>query len=122
MAIISLIVGLTAPRFGSGIDRQETRAKLQYIEDQFRQLPRRIRLSTRSLQLPADLKVSDLGDGMPVLEIPPNWTLSFSPALQISPLGACNASKLSIQTDQPDTPPYRYKIVDLSCELIPETP
>lgn len=123
MLIVGLLVGLTAPRFGAGIDRYEIRSQREHIEDQVRQLPRRVRLAAQSLQLPQTPFANDLGDGAPILEVPPGWVISFSPPLVISRLGACNETRVTV------TPPESsgessatYRIVDLSCEVLPQTP
>lgn len=123
MLVVGLLVGLTAPRFGAGIDRYEIRSQREHIEDQLRQLPRRVRLAARSLELPQQSLLSDLGDGAPVLDLPPGWTIAFSPPLVISRLGACNETKIVLSPPESsgETPPA-YKITDLSCEVLPQTP
>lgn len=122
MFVVSLLVGLTAPRFGAGIDRYETHSQKQNIEDQLRQLPRRARLAARSVELPKDLKLNILGDGEPVLNISLGWTISFDPPLVISRLGSCSGTEVRLQSSNQIEASTRYKITDLSCELIPLTP
>lgn len=122
MLVVSLLVGLTAPRFGAGIDRYEIHSQRQDIEDQLRQLPRRARLAARSVELPADQKLIILGDGEPVLRVPDGWTLSFNPPLVVSRLGACAGSEVTLLSSIQIEASTRYKIVDLSCELLPTTP
>ena len=89
LVIVGLLVGLTAPRFGAGIDRYEALSRRQALEDQIRQLPRRARLAATALELPRDLQVENLGDGSPALTIPDGWSIDFTPPLIISQLGAC---------------------------------
>lgn len=121
MLIVGLLVGLTAPRFGAGIDKYETSSQREYIEDQLRQLPRRVRLSARGLELPKEQQLPDLGDGDPALVLPQGWTLSFTPPLIISRLGACNGTILTLTPpQQTNAPPAIYKVADLSCELLPQ--
>lgn len=123
MLVVGLLVGLTAPRFGAGLDRYETNSQREYIEDQLRQLSRRARLTAKGIELPQDQTKIDLGDGAPVLTLPPGWAITFTPPLVISRLGACNGTTVSLASpEQSASPPYIYKIADLSCELLPQTP
>jgi prepilin-type N-terminal cleavage/methylation domain-containing protein len=120
--IIGLIVGLTAPRLGAGIDRYELTAQRQDLEDQLRQLPRRVRLAGRSLELPRDAKLANLGDGNPVLVIQPEWSVTFTPSLVISRMGACSKTEVHLQSSKDSTISMRYKLAELSCELLPIAP
>jgi prepilin-type N-terminal cleavage/methylation domain-containing protein len=122
MLIVGLLVGLTAPRFGAGIDRYESLSQKQAMEDQLRQLPRRVRLNAKTIELPRDLKMENLGDDEPVLRIPEGWTISFAPPLVISRLGACSGSTVSLQSAAMPETSSRYRLVELSCELLPESP
>jgi prepilin-type N-terminal cleavage/methylation domain-containing protein len=119
--IVGLLVGLTAPRFAARIDHYEIFSQRQDIEDQLRQLPRRVRFAAKTIKLPDDLGVANLGDGEPVLRIPAGWTLSFSPSLVISRLGACSASEVQLQSVSMTEAAARYKIAELNCELLSVT-
>jgi prepilin-type N-terminal cleavage/methylation domain-containing protein len=119
--IVGLLVGLTAPRFAARIDRYEIYSQRQDIEDQLRQMPRRVRSAAKTVELPADLSMSDLGDGEPVLSMPSGWTISFSPPLVVSRLGACSASEVLLQPVSMTEAAARYKIAELNCELLPVT-
>lgn len=122
MLIVGLLVGLTAPRFGAGIDQYETRSQYEHIEDQLRQLPRRVRLAARGLELPKDQQLTNLGDGEPPLNLPPGWTVTFYPPLVISRLGACNGTTVTVSPPSQNTAsPHLYKILEFSCELIPQS-
>lgn len=123
MLIVSLLVGLTAPRFGTGIEQYEERSQYEHIEDQLRQLPRRARLAARGLELPKDQQLTNLGDGEPPLNLPPGWTITFSPPLVISRLGACSGTTVTISPSARNTASSRlYKISEFSCELSPQNP
>jgi len=122
MFIVGLLVGLIAPRFGYRIDRMERVSQKQDFEDQIRQLPRRARLAGRSIELPKDLSMTDLGDGAPALNIPTGWALRFEPALLIAANGVCSATSLTIVFPDADEIPAKYSIAGLSCELSPLNP
>jgi type II secretory pathway pseudopilin PulG len=117
--LVGLLVGLIAPRFGPRLDHMERVSQMQDLEDQLRQLPRRVRLAGRNIELPKDLGMTDLGDGAPVLNVPQGWTISFDPALMIAANGACSATSLAIVLGATDETTARYSIADLSCELSP---
>ncbi len=119
MFIISLMFGLVAPRFGAGLDRYELLSQRKDIEDQLRQLPRRVRLSARPLELPGDIKLADLGDGAPPLLVPPGWQLSFTPPMLISRNGACSASVAELIASENIEASARYQVTELTCELVP---
>ena len=117
LVVVGLLVGLTVPRFAAGLDQREWIAQRADIEDQLRELPRRVRLNANPLQLPVDLKISDLGDGFAPLRLPSGWQIAFTPALEISMLGTCSAS--TVLVSKPDNPSMNatYQIAPLSCEL-----
>lgn len=121
MLIVGLLVGLTAPRFGSSVDRYRAYSQHQEIADQLRQMPRRARLLSRSVELPRDLSLADMGDGDPPLRLPEGWAIGFSPPLVISSIGACTGSQVVVYSTVPDTPLARYQIMGLSCEIHPAT-
>ena len=77
--VVGLLVSLTVPRFAAGYQQRELLAQRADIEDQLRELPRRVRLSAQPLQLPLDLKLPDLGDGSAPLHLPPGWEIAFDP-------------------------------------------
>lgn len=122
MFIVGLIVGLTAPRLGAGIDRYELLAQRQSIEDQLRQLPRRARLVGRAIELPHDIKSGDIGDDHPALSIPSDWSITFSPPLVISRLGACSETEVQLQSAKDMSATQRYKLTEPACELLPLAP
>lgn len=115
--IVGLLVGLVAPRYGSTIDNYELNMQRQNIEDQLRQLPRRVRLVGRPIRLPDDAKEKDLGDGAPAFSISSGWRVEFSPPLMISRLGACSESTVRLTSDLLPGFSTTYKISELSCEL-----
>lgn len=121
LVIVGLLVGLTAPRFGAGIDRYEALSRRQALEDQIRQLPRRARLAATALELPRDLKAENLGDGSPALTLPDGWSIDFTPPLIISQLGACSASAITLTTPDTSEQAHRYQITDLTCDLAAAT-
>jgi prepilin-type N-terminal cleavage/methylation domain-containing protein len=122
MFVVGLLVGLIAPRFASRIDAIERFSQRQELEDQLRQLPRRVRLAGRGIELPKDVALANLGDGEPVLKVPEGWAVGFEPPLMIGVNGACSASSVSLTTPEPKELPSRYRIAELSCELSPVNP
>ncbi len=117
LVVVGLLVGLTVPRFAAGLEQRELIAQRADIEDQLRELPRRVRLNAHPVLLPLDLKKPNIGDGMAPLRLPPGWQIAFTPPLEISLLGTCSASKVLVsQQDNPgmDT---AYQIAPLSCDL-----
>lgn len=115
--VVGLLVSLTVPRFSAGYQQRELLAQRADIEDQLRELPRRVRLSVHPLQLPLDLKLPDLGDGSAPLRLPSGWEITFDPALQISLLGACSSSSVSLRLDAHPALSAQYKLAPISCEL-----
>lgn len=115
--VIGLMVGLIVPRFGPGLDRLQLLSQRQEIEDQLRRLPRRVRLTGRAIELPADLALANLGDGVPPLGLPAGWQLEFSPPLVISRLGACTASHVHLISELQASASMRYQVAELTCEL-----
>lgn len=115
--VVGLLASLTIPRFATSYQLRELTAQRSDIEDQLRELPRRVRLSAHPLELPADLKLPDLGDGVAPLRLPPGWELGFEPSLEISLLGACSSSR--VQITHADTPMLtaRYQIARFTCEI-----
>ena len=120
--IVGLLVGLTAPRLGAGIDRYRALSERQDVEDQLRMLPRRARLLARGLVLPSDEQIKDFGDGRPPLDLPDGWEIVFSPPLLVSPMGACNKSDVVLKPPAGEMLPSRYVLLDLTCELLPSPP
>lgn len=122
LVVVGLLVGLTVPRFAAGLEQRELMAQRAEIEDQLRELPRRVRLNSQPVQLPLDLKQSDIGDGFAILRLPLGWRIAFVPPLEISMLGICSASTVSVS--QPDNPGMdtTYQIAPLSCELSSSPP
>ena len=117
LVVVGLLVGLTVPRFAAGLEQRELIAQRADIEDQLRELPRRVRLNAHPVQLPLDLKQPNIGDGFAPLRLPLGWQIAFAPPLEISMLGTCSASTVSVS--QPDNPGMdtAYQIAPLSCEL-----
>jgi len=117
LVVVGLLVGLTVPRFAAGIEQRELIAQRADIEDQLRELPRRVRLNAHPVQLPLDMKQPDIGDGFAPLRLPSGWQIAFAPPLEISMLGTCSASTVAVT--QPDNPNMdaAYQIASLSCEL-----
>jgi len=115
--IVSLLGGLIAPRLGYRIDHMEHVSQKRDFEDQLRQLPRRVRLAGRSVELPRDLEMTDLGDGAPVLNVPQGWSIIFKPQLLIAANGACSATALTITFPAADETSANYSVSNLSCEL-----
>ena len=117
LVVVGLLVGLTVPRFAAGLEQRELIAQRADIEDQLRELPRRVRLNAHPVLLPLDLKQPDIGDGFAPLRLPPGWQIAFAPSLEISLLGTCSASKVLVsQQDNPGMD-VAYQIAPLSCEL-----
>lgn len=118
MFIVGLLTSLMAPRLGGNIDHFEALSQRKELEDQLRQLPRRIRYVGRKVELPKDLSEADIGDGGgPVLTLPAGWRLTASPPLLISPAGACSASVLQLATVRDASVTTRYQVAELSCEI-----
>lgn len=115
--VVGLLVSLTVPRFAAGYQQRELLAQRSDIEDQLRELPRRVRLNAHPLQLPADLKLKDLGDGRAPLQLPAGWSVSFAPALEISLLGACSPAKITISHADSPALMARYQLSRLNCEI-----
>ncbi len=120
--VVGLLVSLTVPRFATGYQQREFLAQRADLEDQLRELPRRVRLSAHPLQLPSDLKLPDLGDGSAPLRLPPGWEIAFDPALQISLLGACSSSRVSLKLLSDRALSAEYKLAPISCELSTTSP
>ena len=117
MMIVGLLTSLTAPRIAANLDSYEAASQQREIEDQLRQLPRRVRYSGKVLELPRDLVVPDLGDGGPALRLPDGWALNFSPPLRISPRGACASSSLELVRGEDKSWVVYYGISEIGCEL-----
>lgn len=115
MFIVGLTVALIAPRFGFRIDHIENLSRQHELEDQIRQLPRRVRLAGHRLELPKDLEAGKLGDGAPVLDIPNGWSVAFDPALLIAANGACSATTITIALPTGEIA-ERLKLAEVSCE------
>lgn len=115
--VVGLLAGLTIPRFTASYQSREHKAQRGDIEDQLRELPRRVRLQAHPLSLPADLKLADLGDGAPPLRLPSGWALGFDPPLEISLMGACSASKLVLNHRDAVELTVRYQVARLTCDL-----
>lgn len=120
--VVGLLVSLTVPRFAAGYQRRELLAQRADIEDQLRELPRRVRLSAHPLQLPSDLKLPDLGDGSVPLRLPPGWKIAFDPVLEISLLGACSASSVTLRPEAQPALSAQYRLAPISCELSTTSP
>ena len=117
LVVVGLLVGLTVPRFAAGLEQRELIAQRADIEDQLRELPRRVRLTAHPLLLPKDLNAKDLGDGLAPLRLPDGWQLGFKPELEISMLGTCSASKVTLIHAQNPGMNADYEIAPLNCEL-----
>ena len=115
--VVGLLASLTIPRFAASYQLRELTAQRSEIEDQLRELPRRVRLSARPLELPADLKLLDLGDGIAPLRVPSGWKLGFEPSLEISLLGACSPSTVQIAHKDMPLLTARYQIARFTCEI-----
>jgi len=111
------MIAIVGPRFGARIDAYERAYQHREIEDSLRQLPRRARLLGRSLELPRDIKLTDLGDGKPALSIPAGWQIKISPSMRISPLGACAEAAIEIVPENSQGL-RKYKVMELTCELV----
>lgn len=117
LVVVGLLVGLTVPRFAAGLEQRELITQRADIEDQLRELPRRVRLTAHPVVLPKDMDVRDLGDGLAPLRLPEGWGLVFKPALEISMLGTCSASKLTLTHVRNHGVSAGYEIAPISCEL-----
>lgn len=115
MFVVGLIVGLVGPRMGARLEQVERRSQRLDIEDQLRQLPRRVRLAGRNIELPKDQGLADLGDGARILDLPSGWVLEIQPPLVIAANGACSGATLLLIA--PDELPLRYQIAEPTCEL-----
>jgi hypothetical protein len=115
--VVGLLASLTVPRFSAAYQTRELLAQRATVEDQLRELPRRVRLSARALALPTDLTQTDFDDqGMP-LRVPEGWEVSFTPALEVSMMGVCSASV--VQMANPSFPEMsaRYQVAQSTCDL-----
>ena len=117
MLIVGLLTSLMAPRLGGNLDHFEALSQRKELEDQFRQLPRRVRYTGRGLELPRDLSLKDIGDGNPALRLPGDWKLAVSPVLLISSNGACSPSVLEFISDRDASVTTRYDVAEISCEI-----
>jgi hypothetical protein len=122
LMVVGLMSSLAIPRFAGSYFLRELTTQRSDIEDQLRELPRRVRLNAHPLELPADAKLKDLGDGKPPLLLPSGWEVSFAPPLEISLLGACAPSVVTISNADNAALTVRYQIALLSCEIAPYTP
>ncbi len=119
--VIGLMAGLIGPRFGARVEHIERQSRMKEIEDQLRQLPRRARLSGRSIVLPKDMR-EELADGEPALQLPEGWSIHFEPPLLVAAIGACSASRVTLippEPDEGDSQAGRYNIAELTCEIKP---
>lgn len=115
--IVGLLTSLLAPRIGASLDSFEGVSQRRLIEDQLRQLPRRVRYAGRGLELPRDLKKKDIGDGAPALRLPDGWIIDVQPPLIISPVGACSATVINLtRVDNPGVS-ARYGVGEIDCEI-----
>lgn len=115
--IVGLLTSLLAPRIGASLDSFEAASQRRLIEDQLRQLPRRVRYVGRGLELPRDLTKEDIGDGAPALRLPEGWAADMQPPLLVSPVGACSATVIRLtRADNPGAS-ARYGVGEISCEI-----
>jgi prepilin-type N-terminal cleavage/methylation domain-containing protein len=117
LVVVGLLVGLTVPRFAAGFAQRELIAQRADIEDQLRELPRRVRLNATPIVLPKDMGIKNFDDGLPSLHLPDGWEITFKPALEISMLGTCSASTLTLTQAQDPRMNAGYAIASLNCEL-----
>jgi prepilin-type N-terminal cleavage/methylation domain-containing protein len=122
LVVVGLLVGLTVPRFAAGLEQRELIAQRADMEDQLRELPRRVRLTAHPIQLPQDMKLPNLGDGLPPLRQAAGWAIDFKPPLEISMLGTCSASSVLLTHAQSPGMDASYRIAPLNCELSPTAP
>lgn len=115
--IVGLLTSLLAPRIGTSLDSFEAASQRRLVEDQFRQLPRRVRYVGRGLELPRDLKKQDIGDGAPALHLPEGWVVDIQPPLIISPVGACSAAVIGLTRADSPGDSVRYSVGEISCEI-----
>jgi len=119
LVVVGLLVGLTMPRFAAGLEQRELLAQRKMIEDQLRELPHRVRLNARPMQLPLDFNQADMGDGLPPLQLPKGWTITFMPPLEISILGTCSPSLASVSKSDSSNMDAAYRLEAITCELKP---
>ncbi len=117
LVVVGLLVGLTVPRFTSGLAQRELIAQRADIEDQLRELPRRVRLNAHPVVLPKDMGAQNFDDGLPPIHLPDGWKITFKPPLEISMLGTCSASTLTLTQTQNPGMNAGYAIAPLNCEL-----
>lgn len=117
MLIVGLLTSLIAPRLGGNLEHFEALSQRKELEDQFRQLPRRVRYAGKGIELPKDLSLKDIGDGNPAMKLPDGWKLLFSPALLISSNGACSSSEMELVSNNDASVTVRYDVAEISCEI-----
>lgn len=118
LVIIGLMTGLVAPRLSSRYESYRNREQLQGVIEQLQLLPRRVRLSGKSMLL-SNAEATE--DAPALLQLPEGWHLSFVPPLQVSALGTCSGSRAQIDSAQRDSQAVYLSIAPITCALQVET-
>jgi prepilin-type N-terminal cleavage/methylation domain-containing protein len=117
MFVIGLLASLTVPRFSAAYQSRQLLGQRGDIEDQLRELPRRVRLAAQALVLPGDAAKADFDAvGMP-LRLAEGWDVTFTPPLEVSMMGVCSASVVQIANPAFPDMAGRYQIAQSTCEL-----
>lgn len=117
MFVVGLLASLTVPRFSAAYQTRELLAQRGDIEDQLRELPRRVRLAARALVLPGDLAKTDFDAVGSPLRLPDGWDVAFAPPLEVSMMGVCSASVVQVANPAFPDIAARFQIAQATCEL-----
>lgn len=116
--VVGLLAGLAVPRFAAGLEQRERLLEREFVEDQLRELPRRVRLSAHPVRwdTPAP-EEPGVRAGAQLLDLPPGWTLQFQPPLEISQLGVCSGTQVRLVHATRSDLNSHYRIAAITCEL-----
>ncbi|MBX3586291.1 MAG: prepilin-type N-terminal cleavage/methylation domain-containing protein [Ramlibacter sp.] len=117
--IVGLLVSLTVPRYAGNLRQRELATERQTVETRLIVLPRRARLAGVNLKFPDDLGKAELGDGAPVLDVPPGWVLRFTPEWQVTMNSTCSTSTIELTRKDDPALLYRYRVLEPNCDLTP---
>lgn len=117
--VVGLLASLSVPRFASGLQQRELRTQRDSIEDQLRELPRRVRLAARPLRWTVAPVAAEPGSGALALRLDAGWSVAFAPALEISVQGVCSASAVRVELRGEPAMTTHYVLAPITCELTP---
>lgn len=118
LVIAGLVIALAGPRILNRLDAVRGRMELKDVVAQLEQLPRRVQLAGRTVELPGDALDKPWSDGLPLLALPADWSLKVEPPLIIGANGLCSAAVISVLSGaEVPTELGRYRVEAATCKL-----